>query len=52
VEALKLDPKSEVAHENLAFVLFDLGRYDDALKHWEEALQVQPKILMLLRVRR
>lgn len=40
--ALQIDPNSFTGHDNLAFVLFDLRRYAEALAHWEKALRIQP----------
>lgn len=41
-KAVSLDPKSEAGHSNLAFVLFDLNEVDDALVHWNAALEINP----------
>ncbi|HUG38857.1 MAG TPA: tetratricopeptide repeat protein [Longimicrobiales bacterium] len=37
-----LNPNSFTAHDNLAFVLFDLHRMSEALAHWEAALAIRP----------
>jgi tetratricopeptide (TPR) repeat protein len=42
VEYLRLDPRSFTGHDNLAFVLFELDRPSEALRHWEEALRLEP----------
>lgn len=41
-EALVIEPGSYFGHNNLAFVLFDLGRVKEALRHWERAVQLAP----------
>jgi len=37
-----LDPNFSSCHDNLAFVLFDLERFAEAQRHWEEALRLSP----------
>lgn len=41
--ALKINPRSYSAHDNLAFLLFDLHRPSEALDHWDTALQIRPE---------
>ena len=41
--ALKINPRSYTAHDNLAFLLFDQRRPSEALTHWEVALQIRPE---------
>jgi cytochrome c-type biogenesis protein CcmH/NrfG len=41
-EALRLDPKNVEAHTGLAAILFDVGRFDDALFLVDDALAVAP----------
>jgi tetratricopeptide (TPR) repeat protein len=41
-EVLRLDPDSYAGHDNIAFVLFDLGRVEEAQGHFERALQLYP----------
>ena len=40
--AVQLDADSVMAHNNLAFVLFDLDRRDDAAAHWAAAAKLAP----------
>ena len=40
--ALKLNPDSAGAHNNLATVLFMQRRFDEAAQHYREALRVTP----------
>jgi tetratricopeptide (TPR) repeat protein len=42
--ALKLDPDSAVAHNNLARILHTLGRLDEAEHHYRAALEIDPKL--------
>ena len=42
--ALALDPDNAVVHFNRAFALFNLGRKDDAVKHLEKAIAIDPGI--------
>jgi tetratricopeptide (TPR) repeat protein len=39
-EALRVEPRLSAAHDNMAFVLFDLGRIKEALAHWERAVEL------------
>ena len=39
---MKLKPDSAVAHNNIAGALFVLGRFDDAVAQYEEALKLKP----------
>jgi tetratricopeptide (TPR) repeat protein len=41
--ALKINPRSYSAHDNLAFLLFDLRQPSEALNHWDTALQIRPE---------
>jgi tetratricopeptide (TPR) repeat protein len=40
--ALVVNASSYQAHDNLGFILFDRGRYAEALTHFDAALQVRP----------
>jgi len=42
-ERLKLDPTNYEANDNLAFLLFDRDKYEEALQHWEQAIKTSPK---------
>jgi Flp pilus assembly protein TadD len=42
-EALRLDPKNVEAHTGLAAILFDAGRFDDALFLVNDALATSPR---------
>jgi tetratricopeptide (TPR) repeat protein len=42
VNMLRICPNSYSGNDNLAYVLFDLQRVDEALKHWEKALEIRP----------
>ncbi len=39
---LEVDPANVTAHNNLAFLLFDRDEFTEALRHWDQALQVSP----------
>jgi len=41
-KALKLDPNSATAHNNLGSVLERAGRKDEARRHYERAVQLEP----------
>ena len=41
-KALQLDDNSYIGHDNLGFVLFDLERFDEALRHFKRALEIRP----------
>jgi|GEM_PF-5251428 len=41
-EAIRLDASSHAAFDNAAYVLFDLDRVDEALEHWDQAVQIAP----------
>ena len=43
VAALRLDPKSFEAHDNLGFVLFEFGRFQEALSHFRRATELKPQ---------
>ncbi len=43
-EAIRLDPKLAVAHNNKSWALNELGRYEEALKACEEAIRLDPKL--------
>jgi Flp pilus assembly protein TadD len=43
-EALKLNPDSAAAHNNLARIHHTLGRFDDAIAHYTVALEIDPKL--------
>ncbi len=59
-EAVKLDPNYAKAHFNLAVVLEDLGKQNEALQHYERAAAADPKAqdavlnraMLLLRMKR
>ncbi|MEH2162733.1 MAG: tetratricopeptide repeat protein, partial [Nostoc sp.] len=40
--ALRLDPNSIIAHNNLGFVLDELGRLEEAIAAYQRALQIDP----------
>ena len=42
-QALRIQPRNEVAHANLALLLLRMGKTDDALNHFREATRLQPK---------
>jgi tetratricopeptide (TPR) repeat protein len=41
-EALRILPRSPMAHNNLAFTLAELGNYDEAIAHYTEAIGLMP----------
>ncbi len=41
-EAVRIQPNSAVAHNNLAIALVQQGRPDEAIKHYEQALRLKP----------
>jgi tetratricopeptide (TPR) repeat protein len=41
-EAVRLDPKSAIAHNNRAAALIELGRYQEAIEACSDALNAQP----------
>ncbi len=41
--AWELDPRSYVAANNLAFMYFDINRFDDAVRLWRQAYQFRPE---------
>ncbi len=44
-KALQIDPKDDVAENNLATAMAREGRVDDAMKHYERALELNPKLV-------
>jgi len=43
LKSLALAPDSDFVHDNVAFVLFDLGEFEEALRHWQEAHRINPE---------
>jgi Tfp pilus assembly protein PilF len=41
-EALQIDPKDDVAHQNLGVVLQIQGRLEEAISHFEQAVSINP----------
>lgn len=46
--ALKLQPNSAVIHNNLANLLQDMGRLDEAMHHYKQAIQIDPDFYQAL----
>jgi tetratricopeptide (TPR) repeat protein len=44
--ALKLNPDSAVAQNNLARLLHTLGRFDEAVEHYSASLEIDPKLAL------
>jgi tetratricopeptide (TPR) repeat protein len=40
---LAVDPKSDVAHNNLGFILVEQGQLDEAIYHYRQALRIEPR---------
>ena len=41
-KAVQMEPLSEVAHDYLGVVLFNVGQYDEALRHFEISIRINP----------
>ncbi|NKB50579.1 MAG: tetratricopeptide repeat protein [Alphaproteobacteria bacterium] len=41
-KALALDPNNPEAHQNLGVALSRIGRFDEAIAHWREAVALNP----------
>lgn len=42
---IEADPRSALAHNNLANALRDQGKYEEAAEHYEKAMEISPKML-------
>ena len=40
-KAIELDLKYAAAYNNLAYVLYDLDRVEEAVEHWEKAVELE-----------
>lgn len=47
-KALEEDPEDANTHNNLGFMLSEMGRFDEAVDHFKAALRIRPKLIMAM----